>query len=331
MRVSIVVPLYNKKRWITRCLDSITRQSMGDYEVVVVDDGSDDGGGELVRTRQDARVRLVQQAHCGEGSARNRGLAEARCEWLALLDADDEWMPQFLETALDTALLREGLVAAFTNVLDGGTRQSLMSSGPSGVLDDYFAFVLANRGFGMTSSSTLVRREALLSCGAFRVGVPVGADTDAWARLAWSGPVAYAGAPLAVYHRSLPGSATTAARGARPLFPAMVRSHAEWRDAGWIPAHLAQSSSRLAQTLLLDHAIALANLGLRREAWRVLRDECRPSRGALGRYWGAHLRLLLPHAMLRGLREAVRAPQDLPPGQPVATHERGDHERIGRA
>jgi glycosyltransferase involved in cell wall biosynthesis len=315
MRVSIVVPLYNKRRWIVRCLDSIMRQSMGDYEVIVVDDGSDDGGGELVAGREDARVRLVRQAHVGEGAARNRGLAEARCEWVAFLDADDEWMPVFLGTVLETTSLRDGLVSAFTNVLDGATRQSLMSTGPSGVLDDYFDFVLANRGFGMTSSSTLVRREALRSCGAFRVGVSVGADTDAWARLAWSGPVAYSGVPLAVYHPSLPGSATTEARAARPLFPAMVRSYAEWRDAGRIPARLAQSSYRLAQTLLLDHAIALANHGLRREAWRVLRDECRPPFGSRGRYWGACLRLLLPHAVLRSVRQILR-----PRREPSTSH-----------
>ena len=314
MRVSIVVPLYNKKPWITRCLDSIGKQSMGDYEAIVIDDGSDDGGGDLVGVRADTRVRLIRQARGGEGAARNRGLAEARCEWVAFLDADDEWRPRFLETVLAAVSHGDDLVAAFTNVLDGATNRALMASGPTGVLDDYFAFVLGNHGFGMTSSSTLVRRETLLSCGAFRVGVPVGADTDAWARLAWSGRVAYSAEPLAVYHPSLPGSATTEARAARPLFPAMVRSHAEWRDAGRIPARLARSSRHLAQTLALDHAIALANAGLRRDAWGVLRDECRPVPGAFDRYWTAHLRLLLPHAILRKLRQTVRPAQPSLPG-----------------
>jgi len=312
MRVSIVVPLFNKTRWISRCLDSIARQSMDDYEIIVVDDGSDDGGDRIVGARQDSRLRLIRQVHGGEGAARNRGLAEARCDWVAFLDADDEWRPRFLEVALETASLRDDLVAVFTNILDGATGQPLLTSRHDGVIDDYFAFVLENRGYGMTASSTVVRREPFLRCGAFRIGVAVGADTDAWARLAWSGAVAYARAPLAVYHPLLPGSATSAARGVKPLFPATVRSHAEWSQARRIPPKLTQSSSRLAQNLLLDHAIALANLGYRADALRVLRGECRPSLHNLGRYWGAHLRLLLPRQLLWRLRRAVRLEKEPP-------------------
>lgn len=312
MKASIVVPLYNKAPWIGRCLDSIGEQSMTDYEVIVVDDGSDDGGDAIVSARADERVRLVRQPRGGEGAARNRGLAEARSEWVAFLDADDEWLPVFLERGLDAVSSHAGLVAGFTNLIDAGTGRPLLSSADSGVLDDYFAFVLANRCLGMTSSSTLVRREPFLSCGAFRVGVPVGADTDAWARLAWSGPVAYVGEPLAVYHPFLPGSATDIARKSKPQFPAIALSHAEWREAGRIPTRLAPSSSRLVQSFLLDHAIALANLGLRRNAWRVLRRECRAQHGAVGRYCGAYVRLLLPHPILRHLRGTARNPQAAP-------------------
>lgn len=279
---------------------------MTDYEVIVVDDGSDDGGDAIVSAWDDKRVRLVRQPHGGEGAARNRGLAEAQCEWVAFLDADDEWMPGFLEAALETASQHAGLVAVFTNVFDGNSGRPLLSSAPTGVVDDYFSFVGSSRGFGMTSSSSLVRRKAFLSCGAFRVGVPVGADTDAWARLAWTGSVAYVGEALATYHPLLPGSATMAARAERPRYPALAQSHAEWRDAGRIPKGLAASSARLAHDVVLDHAIALANLGLRRDAWRVLRDQCRPRPGALRRYWGAYLRLLLPQAILRSLRSILR-------------------------
>lgn len=306
MRVSIVVPLYNKVRWIGRCLDSITAQSIRDYEVTVVDDGSEDGGDRLVSARNDSRVRLIRQAHAGEGAARNRGLGEASVDWVAFLDADDEWMPGFLDTVVRTASLQPNLLAVFTNVLNGRTGRRLMSADRAGVLDDYFDFVLANQGTGMTSSSVLIRKEPFLSCGAFRVGVPVGADVDAWARLAWTGPLAYVPEPLAVYHPYLPGSATSVARGNRPLFPAMVRSHAEWRAAGRIPARLLKSSERCAQALALDHAVALANLGLRRDAYRVLRDECRPQPGGLVRYWSAYARLLLPYGILRRLRNTVR-------------------------
>jgi hypothetical protein len=248
---------------------------------------------------------------------------------VAFLDADDEWLPAFLERVVDAATSRPDLVAGFTNLVDVSTGQPLLSSRHVGVLDDYFAFVLANRCLGMTSSSTLVRREHFVACGAFRVGVPVGADTDAWARLAWTGPVTYVGEPLAAYHPFLPGSATAAARKSKPLFPAIALSHAEWQEAGRIPARLAESSSRLVQTLLLDHAIALANLGLRSDAWRVLRRECRPQPGAVGRYCGAYLRLLLPHTLLHYLRKAASTKGGPPSEQGVSASKSQPTQRHG--
>lgn len=306
MRVSIVVPLYNKAPWLTRCLDSIRGQSITDYEVIVVDDGSEDGGQHLVGLRNDPRVRLVHQPHGGEGAARNRGIREASSDWVAFLDADDEWTPSFLHTVLGIATSQPVILAAFTNLFDGTTGRRLIASTHGGVLDDYFDFVRANGGTGMTASSTLVRKDALLACGAFREGVPVGADADAWARLAWTGPLAYVPEPLAIYYPFLPGSATMVARAVRPLFPVMVRSYAEWRDAGRIPVRLADSSRRLAQNLVLDHAIALANLGFKRDAYRALREHGRPRVGGLGRYCSACVRLLFPHRMIRRLRHSRR-------------------------
>src|SRR5205823_4150566 len=74
-----------------------------DFEVIVVDDGSTDGSGDLVADWPDARFRLIRQPNAGPGSARNRGLLEARGRYVAFLDADDEWLPGFL--ARSVALL----------------------------------------------------------------------------------------------------------------------------------------------------------------------------------------------------------------------------------
>ncbi len=94
VRVSVVVPLYNKSAWIDRCLDSIERQSFGDFEVIVVDDGSTDDGARKVENR--SGIRLIRQANAGPGAARNRGVREARGELIAMLDADDAWDPAYL-------------------------------------------------------------------------------------------------------------------------------------------------------------------------------------------------------------------------------------------
>src|SRR5215210_566395 len=96
-RISVVVPLYNKATFVRRTLNSIAQQTYTDFEVIVVDDGSTDGGAGIVLTEGDPRVRVVTQENMGPGAARNRGISEARGELIAFLDADDEWFPRYLE------------------------------------------------------------------------------------------------------------------------------------------------------------------------------------------------------------------------------------------
>ena len=105
MNVSVVIPLYNKARHIARAIDSIVTQTYGDLELIVVDDGSSDGGGDIVRRYTDPRIRLIVQANAGPGAARNRGLREAKGELVAFLDADDQWLPDYLQTSV--ALLEQ--------------------------------------------------------------------------------------------------------------------------------------------------------------------------------------------------------------------------------
>src|SRR5947209_3795753 len=100
MRVSVIIPLYNKAPYVRRTLDSVRAQTFADYEVIVVDDGSTDGGAAVVEGFGDPRFRLIAQPNAGPGAARNRGLAEAGGEFVAFLDADDEWLPTFLERSL---------------------------------------------------------------------------------------------------------------------------------------------------------------------------------------------------------------------------------------
>jgi glycosyltransferase involved in cell wall biosynthesis len=100
MRVSVVVPLYNKARYVRRCLESVCRQTFRDFEIIVVNDGSTDGSEGVVASVNDPRLILRHQANAGPGAARNRGLREARGEYVAFLDADDEWLPEYLERSV---------------------------------------------------------------------------------------------------------------------------------------------------------------------------------------------------------------------------------------
>jgi glycosyltransferase involved in cell wall biosynthesis len=94
--VTVVIPLYQTERYVGEALASVLAQTFGDFDVVVVDDGSMDRGPEIARTTGDARVRVVTQANRGLAGARNTGIREAAAPLIAFLDSDDRWHPEKL-------------------------------------------------------------------------------------------------------------------------------------------------------------------------------------------------------------------------------------------
>ena len=93
---SVIIPLYNKEAEVAATLRSALEQSLRPLEVIVVDDGSTDRSAEVVVSFRSPLIRLIRQPNAGVSAARNRAIAEARGEYVALLDADDRWRPGFL-------------------------------------------------------------------------------------------------------------------------------------------------------------------------------------------------------------------------------------------
>ena len=108
--VSVIVPLYQSRAYVAAALDSVLAQTLGDLEVIVVDDGSTDGGGEIVRgyVEREPRVRYMREENAGPAAARNVGIAAARGAAVAFLDSDDLWLPEKLARQLP--LLREDTI-----------------------------------------------------------------------------------------------------------------------------------------------------------------------------------------------------------------------------
>ena len=94
---SIVLPVYNKQRFIGKTLESVFAQTFGDFEVIIVNDGSTDGSEQIINSYTDDRIRYYSKANEGVSSARNLGISLATADYIAFLDADDIWFPNFLE------------------------------------------------------------------------------------------------------------------------------------------------------------------------------------------------------------------------------------------
>lgn len=95
--ISVVIPLYNGAAYIERSIHSVLAQTVLPAEILVIDDGSTDNGAALVMQKNYPLVRLISQANAGVSAARNKGISESRYEYVAFLDADDQWTDNHLE------------------------------------------------------------------------------------------------------------------------------------------------------------------------------------------------------------------------------------------
>jgi glycosyltransferase involved in cell wall biosynthesis len=95
---SVIIPLYNKGLYIQRAIGSVLKQTFSQFEIIVVDDGSTDNGVDSVKNLSDKRIKLFCKENGGVSSARNFGIGKASCEFIAFLDADDEWLDDYLES-----------------------------------------------------------------------------------------------------------------------------------------------------------------------------------------------------------------------------------------
>lgn len=270
--VSVVVPLYNKAGYVERCVASIRAQTMADFEVVVVDDGSTDSGFEEFRRacEGDPRFRLVRQPNGGVSKARNAGVELARAEVIAFLDADDEWLPGYLEAIVGLARRHPDapLLATAYRIVKGGTqvqpREGLFDGSSLIDVRGLFAAWARLGGCPLFIGATAVRRSELLAIGGFEVGMNLGEELLAFIRLAVRGPIAFHDASLAVYHLALSGSLATS-----PSLPA-IRHHMKLVDE--LERHTAagRCPPEVYRQWLGLHAYYLIQAGQRADLMRLL-------------------------------------------------------------
>ncbi len=198
-RFSVVIPLYNKRKDIEKTMASLLAQSFSDFEVIVVNDGSTDGGEKIIDTLLDPRIKLFHKKNEGVALTRNFGVEKAEAPHIAFLDADDYWHPNHLEDLnrlIEDFPDRQWYATAYekkhNETLTTAMISPLMDKGEwNGMVDDYFKNSLVD-ALAWTSA-VCMKKDFFQQLGGFDATITNGAgeDTDLWLRAALASPLVF--------------------------------------------------------------------------------------------------------------------------------------------
>lgn len=228
--VSIVIPLYNKEKYICRTLNSVFSQTVKNFEVIVVDDGSTDNGPEKVAEYKDSRLRLVRQRNQGPGAARNRGIKEAGATFLTFIDADDEWLETFLEVSIENlrkypecvlstvGFFYDKITGPLGNIMKFGVWQLNQGMNPleiKSVLDSVHS-----------AGTVMCRRGLILEYGGFyEKRCNYGEDSYLWLKILLNHKIIRDPRPLFIYHTEASEYGSIARRDFYPPKPYLLDPH----------------------------------------------------------------------------------------------------------
>ena len=194
MDLSVIIPVYNAGTLINRCLDSVfSQQGKYDIEVICIDDGSTDNSVELIKSRNEKNITLLQQENAGPAVARNKGMQAATGKYMAYLDADDYWMPGFIEKTIgfleehtDCIAVSVGqrhLTTSGEHILPAMLKATADTTPV--VLNDFYTF-WAQHSHVCTGSIT-IRTDIAKAAGGQREDLRICEDLEFWAYLATFG------------------------------------------------------------------------------------------------------------------------------------------------
>jgi len=206
-KVSVVIPLFNKGPHIERAINSILAQSVQDFEIIVVDDYSSDRGPAIVKNYHDPRISFIEQDHRGVSFTRNHGVDHAKSDFIAFLDADDEWLPNHLEILfkLKDRFPDAGVyTSAYQKKLKSGNLvypdyRAIPKAPFEGLLPNYFESAALGEPPLATSVVGIIK-ELFIETGGFPIGESRGEDLDLWAKIALKYPIAFSSDIGAIYH-----------------------------------------------------------------------------------------------------------------------------------
>lgn len=178
---SVVIPLYNKEQSVSSTIQSVLDQSFQDFEIVIVNDGSSDNSVKRIEEFKDERIRLIHQENQGVSAARNKGIEEAKYDWVALLDGDDLWKSNHLETLKDMIEKYPEDKVFCTSFIHSNENENEKLNNEIRVIDNYFKEAIN----GHVTNSTIMcfNKEVVDKVGSFNIQLNRGEDLDLWARI----------------------------------------------------------------------------------------------------------------------------------------------------
>lgn len=189
--VSVIIPTYNRLGLLKETLESVRNQSFRDFEIVVVNDGSDDGTAEWLAQQRD--VIFVDQTNCGIASSRNKGSLVSKGEWLAFLDHDDMWAPDKLQRQVDFVRVNPEVGMVAVKHVRLGTRT--ISTGPGKwIKGDLFAKAFSESF--IHTSSVMIRKDVLEKIGGFPTKYRFADEFDVWLKISRNYDIAFLDEPL---------------------------------------------------------------------------------------------------------------------------------------
>lgn len=214
--ISVVIPLYNKAHTIVNTLKTVLNQTYQDFEVIIVNDGSTDNCIELIQQNfNNKKIKIIQQNNAGVSVARNRGITESNGDWISFLDADDEWLPTYLEEVHHaTKLFKEAGIIITGRFSQNYTTHKRSYNIPSKVLNKtseikFFENPHVYAHISATTIKSSILKNEEYTWNRFIAGQKSNEDFTFLYRIALHAKTIYIGKPLIIYNGSIPNQATS--------------------------------------------------------------------------------------------------------------------------
>jgi teichuronic acid biosynthesis glycosyltransferase TuaG len=269
--VSVIIPAYNAAPYLSAAIQSVLGQTFSDLEIIVIDDGSTDGTGDVAASFG-SRVQYLRTANLGPSAARNLGIARSTGRYIAFLDADDWWLPHKLDLQSGILFRNPDISFVCADWFNGETGEEPRTSALSGgykAWEQPASFDLMLEENFVNTSTIVVERDKLLKAGPFMESLRGAEDRHLWLRLL-SGRDAYVIKEILAFRRFHPGN-TTATLQFIESQVMMIEDVLGWPEVKRSPARLEAATSRH-NLLLVSLAYKLSTLGKYSESAAVYRQ-----------------------------------------------------------